>query len=86
MFIVSSRVGWVIIGGPRSEKMVVGMNTFSTGSGQAVCQQWRGIRTEDWISMVFEFGGLQRGKARRATNQAGWGLHMPSYKVKRPEK
>ena len=27
--------------------------------------------------------GLQRGKA---INQAGWGLHMPSYKVKRPEK
>ena len=26
-------------------------------------------------------GGLQRGRARRATNQAGWGLHMPSYKV-----
>ena len=30
--------------------------------------------------------GLQHGKARGATNQAGWGLHMPSYKVKRPEK
>ena len=27
--------------------------------------------------------GLQRGKA---INQAGWGLHMPSYKVKHPEK
>ena len=84
MFIVSSRVSGFIISGPGSEMMVGGMSTFSTG--QAVCQQWRGIGTEEWILMVFEFGGLQRGKARRATNQAGWGLHMPSYKVKRPEK
>ena len=84
MFIVSSRVSGFIISGPGSEMMVGGMSTFSTG--QAVCQQWRGIRTEEWILMVFEFGGLQRGEARRATNQAGWGLHMPSYKVKRPEK
>ena len=45
VFIVSSRVGWFIIGGPGSEKMVGGMSTFLTGSGQAVCQQWRGIRT-----------------------------------------
>ena len=52
MFIVSSRGSGFIISGPGSEMMVGGMSTFSTG--QAVCQQWRGIRTEDAIWMVLE--------------------------------
>ena len=47
MFIVSSRVGWVIIGDPGSEKMVGGMSTFSTRSRQAVCQQSNG-EDETW--------------------------------------
>ena len=33
MFIVSSRVSWVIMGAPGSEKMVVGTSTFSTPGG-----------------------------------------------------
>ena len=36
MFTVSSRVGWFIIEGPGSVKMVGGMRTFSTGGGQGV--------------------------------------------------
>ena len=47
LFIVSSRVGWVIIGDPGSEKMVGGMSMFSTRSRQVVSQQCNG-EDETW--------------------------------------